>query len=192
MKFAIMILGGSMTTLIITLASFFIIFILGLLIAGTYNNFQNYIIRINEAEANIDSTLRTRFDLLNKSIDIIKANTKIEGDILTIIVKLRSRKLSNFDLDRRLYEGIKEFNKHKEEHPELKKSEVFTKIDISLSESEAEIVAFRKYYNDIITDYNKLVKRFPSNIIALIFKFKPKLYFDGKNMSDDDTKDFKL
>ncbi len=181
-----------MTTLIITLASFFIIFILGLLIAGTYNNFQNYIIRINEAEANIDSTLRTRFDLLNKSIDIIKANTKIEGDILTIIVKLRSRKLSNFDLDRRLYEGIKEFNKHKEEHPELKKSEVFTKIDISLSESEAEIVAFRKYYNDIITDYNKLVKRFPSNIIALIFKFKPKLYFDGKNMSDDDTKDFKL
>lgn len=181
-----------MTTLIISLASFFIIFILGLLIANTYNNFQNYIIRINEAEANIDSTLRTRFDLLNKSIDIIKANTKIEGDILTIIVKLRSRKLSNFDLDRQLYEGIKEFNKHKEEHPELKKSEVFTRIDISLSESEAEIVAFRKYYNDIITDYNKLVKRFPSNIIALIFKFKPKLYFDGKDMSDDDTKDFKL
>lgn len=187
-----MILGGSMTTLIIILASFFIIFILGLLIAGTYNNFQNYVIRINEAEANIDSTLRTRFDLLNKSIDIIKANTKIEGDILTIIVKLRSRKLSNFDLDRQLYEAIKEFNKHKEEHPELKKSEVFTRIDISLSESEAEIVAFRKYYNDIITDYNKLVKRFPSNIIALIFKFKPKLYFDGKDMSDDDTKDFKL
>ncbi|MCI9110823.1 MAG: LemA family protein [Bacilli bacterium] len=181
-----------MTTLIISLASFFIIFILGLLIANTYNNFQNYIIRINEAEANIDSTLRTRFDLLNKSIDIIKANTKIEGDILTIIVKLRSRKLSNFDLDRQLYEAIKEFNKHKEEHPELKKSEVFTRIDISLSESEAEIVAFRKYYNDIITDYNKLVKRFPSNIIALIFKFKTKLYFDGKDMSDDDTKDFKL
>lgn len=180
------------TILIITLASFFIIFILGLLIANTYNNFQNYIIRINEAEANIDSTLRTRFDLLNKSIDIIKANTKINEDIMTIIVKLRSRKLSNFDLDRKLYEGIKEFNKHKEEHPELKKSEVFTRIDISLSESEAEIIAFRKYYNDIITDYNKLVKRFPSNIIALIFKFKPKLYFDGKDMNDDDTKDFKL
>jgi len=180
------------TVLIISLASFFIIFIIGLLIANTYNNFQNYVIRINEAEANIDSTLRTRFDLLNKSIDIIKANTKIDGDIMTIIVKLRSRKLSNFDLDRQLYEGIKEFNKHKEEHPELKKSEVFTRIDISLSESEAEIVAFRKYYNDIITDYNKLVKRFPSNIIALFFKFKPKLYFDGKDMSDEDNKDFKL
>ena len=53
-------------------------------------------------------------------------------------------------------------------------------------------MAFRKYYNDIITNYNKLVKSFPSNIIALIFKFKSKLYFDGKDMSDEDTKDFKL
>lgn len=187
-----MMIGGSMTILIIILASFFILFILGVLIAGTYNNFQGYIIRINEAEANIDSTLRSRFDLLNKSIDIIKANAKIEGEIFTGIIKLRSRKLSNFDLDRQLYEGIKEFNKYKEEYPELKKSEVFTRIDISLSESEAEIVAYRKYYNDIITDYNKLARKFPSNIIALIFKFKPKLYFDGKDMSDDDNKDFKL
>ena len=66
------------------------------------------------------------------------------------------------------------------------------KIDIALNESEAEIVAFRKYYNDIITDYNKLVKSFPSNIIALIFKFKDKLYFDGKDMNDEIVDDFKL
>ncbi len=181
-----------MTILFIVLASLFILFIIIILIANTYNNFQNYIIRINEAEANIDSTLRNRFDLLNKSIDIIKANTEIEGEIFKSVIKLRSQKLSNFDLDRELYEGIKEFNKHKEEHPELRKSEVFTKIDISLNESETEIVAFRKYYNDIITNYNKLVRRFPSNLIALCFKFKTKPYFDGKNMEDDDTKDFKL
>ncbi|MEI3507719.1 MAG: LemA family protein [Bacilli bacterium] len=181
-----------MEILIIGIAIIIIIFIIGVAIAAAYNNFQAYIIRINEAEANIDFILRKRFDLLNKSIDIIKANIKTEEDVLSIIVKLRSRKLSNFDLDRQLYEGIKEFNKYKEEYPELKQSEVFTRIDISLNESEAEIVAFRKYYNDIITDYNKMVKSFPSNIIALIFKFKSKLYFDGKDMSDEDTKDFKL
>ncbi len=181
-----------MEILIIGIAIIIIIFIIGVAIATAYNNFQAYIIRINEAEANIDSILRKRFDLLNKSIDIIKANIKTEEDVLSIIVKLRSRKLSNFDLDRQLYEGIKEFNKYKEKYPELRQSEVFTRIDISLNESEAEIVAFRKYYNDIITDYNKMVKSFPSNIIALIFKFKSKLYFDGKDMSDEDTKDFKL
>ncbi len=157
-----------------------------------YNKYQNYIIRINEAEANIDSTLRKRFDFLNKSIGIIKANTNIEGDILEIVVRLRSKKLSNFELDRQLYEAINEFNKIKEEHPELKDSEAFIKIDLGLSESESEIVASRKYYNDIITDYNKLVRVFPSNIVALVCKYKQKLYFDGKDMSDDNINDFKL
>ena len=51
---------------------------------------------------------------------------------------------------------------------------------------------FRKYYNDIITDYNKLVKRFPSNLVAKLSHYKTKTYFDGKNMEDEDTKDFKL
>ncbi len=181
-----------MSVLIIFICILIIDSMIFIWLASIYNKFQNYIIRINEAETNIDSTLRTRFDLLNKSIDIIKANTNTEEEVLNIIVKLRSRKLSNFELDRQLYEAINEFQKYKEEYPELKNSEVFTKIDISLNESEAEMVAFRKYYNDIITEYNKMVKSFPSNIIALFFKFKPKLYFDGKDMSDDDVKDFKL
>ena len=181
-----------MNIIITSLSVFILICVILLLIVTTYNRFQSYIIRINEAEANIDSILRKRFDLLNKSIDIIKANIETEENVLNIIVKLRSKKLSNFDLDRQLYDGIKEFNKYKEQYPELKKSEVFTHIDISLNESEAEIVAFRKYYNDIITDYNKLAKKFPSNIVAKIFKLKPKLYFDGKDMSDEDTKDMKL
>ena len=161
-------------------------------VSNTFNQFQVLIIRINEAEANIDAVLRKRFDLLNKSIDVIKANTKTENDVLEQIMKLRSRKLSNFDLDRKLYDGLKEFEKYKEEYPKLKSVESFMKIDIALNESEAEIVAFRKYYNDIITDYNKLVKSFPTNIIALIFKFKSKLYFDGKDRNDEIVDDFKL
>ena len=161
-------------------------------LATSYNQFQVLIIRINEAEANIDSVLRKRFDLLNKSIDIIKANTDSKDNVLEQIVKLRSRKLSNFELDRKLYDALKEFEKYKNEYPKLKNVESFMKIDISLNESEAEIVAFRKYYNDIITDYNKLIKSFPTNIIALIFKFKDKLYFDGKDMNDEIVDDFKL
>ena len=161
-------------------------------ITNSYNQFQVLIIRINEAEANIDAVLRKRFDLLNKSIDVIKENTKTEEDVLEQIVKLRSRKLSNFELDRKLYDALKEFEKFKEKYPKLKTAESFMKIDIALNESEAEIVAFRKYYNDIITDYNKLVKSFPTNIIALFFKFKSKLYFDGKDMNDEIVDDFKL
>lgn len=171
---------------------FIIICLISIYLITIYNKYQNYIIRINEAEANIDATLRKRFDFLNKSIGIIKANAQVEDNILEIIVKLRSKKLSNFDLDRQLYDAINEFNQIKEEHPELKNSETFIKIDLGLAESEAEIVASRKYYNDIITKYNHLVRVFPSNIVAAMCKYKQKLYFDGKDMSDDIINDFKL
>ena len=157
-----------------------------------YNNYQNYIIRMNEAESFIDNTLRKRFDLLNKSIDIIKNVTNTKKDVLNIIKDLKSVKLSNFDLDRKLYEAINEFNGLKEANEELKNNESFLKVDLGLIESEAEIVAARKYHNDIVTDYNKLVRSFPSNIVAKISRYKTKTYFDGKNMEDEDTKDFKL
>ena len=169
-----------------------ILVVLIMVFISMYNNIQNYIIRIEEAENNIDSVLRKRFDLLNKSIDVIKSGTKIEKDIMKNITILKEKKISNFELDRSLYEGIKEFNRYKEEYPNLSKSEAFTKLEIELNESEAEIIAFKKYYNDIITEYNKLVRSFPAVIIAILFKFKKRLYFDGKNMEDDDIRDFKL
>jgi len=171
---------------LIIIVSFF-----GIAFASLFNKFQTYIIRMNEAEANIDSTLRKRFDLLNKSITIIKTTTKIKDDIMIDIENLRSQKISNFDFDRKLYDLINEFNKYKELYPELKQNDTFVKIDIELSESEAEIVAFRKYYNDIVTNYNKLVHKFPSNLVALICKYNHKNYFDGKDMTDDDIEDFK-
>ena len=147
---------------------------------GTYNNFQNYAIRISEAEANIDKSLHNKFDLLNRSIDIIKANAKIDKDIFVNIKKLRSRKLSSIELDNNIRDGIKEFTKYKEEYPELKKSEAFNKIDVALNETEAEIIAYKKYYNDIVSEYNKLVKKIPSNFIALICKFKAKPFLEDK------------
>lgn len=181
-----------MTTLTYILIVIIAVCLLLIWYINIYNNFQNYIIRINEAESFIDTTLRKRFDLLNKSIEIIKNVTKTKKDVLNMIKELKSVKLSNFDLDRKLYEAINEFNGFKESSEELKNNESFLKVDLAIIESEAEIVAARKYYNDIITDYNKLVRTFPSNIVAKISRYKIKTYFDGKNMEDEDINDMKL
>ena len=171
---------------------FIIILMILIVFVSLYNKFQTYIIRINEVEADIDSTLRKRFDLLNRSINIINGNVKLEKEALEIIVKLRSRKLSNFELDRILYDAINEFNSYKDEYPELNQIESFIKISSSLNESEIEIHALRKYYNDVITKYNELVRKIPSNVVANIFKYKFKNYFDNKDMTDEVVNDFKL
>lgn len=162
-----------------------------------YNKFQENIIRINEAEANIDSVLRKRFDLLNKSVEIINKelnnnkNDDEKVEVMHTIVQLRSKKLSNFELDSQLYTAIDEFQKYYEDYDNLEKNKEFMKIEINLVESESEIVALRKYYNDITKDYNKLVSSFPSNIIALIKKYKKKDYFEEKEKEKDLLLDLK-
>ena len=172
-----------MIHLITTILSIIIIICLILIfLVATYNHFQDYIIRINEADVNIDAVLRKRFDLLNKSINIIKSNVDTDEEILEMIPKLRSQKLDNFELDRGLYDAINEFHLVKEKYPKLQNNKEILKIEINLMESESEIVGLRKYYNDIITDYNKLVKSAPSNIISILKGYKAKDYFDGTNV----------
>ena len=158
----------------------------------TYNNYQEYIIRINEVEGYIDNCIRDKFDSLSKSISIIKGNTDIKDDLFPEIIKLRSRKLSSFELDRKLVEPLNEFYRIKEEHEELMKSTAFLEIDIKLNEIEENLESYKEYYNENITKYNKLVRTFPSNIVGIMFKFKVKNFFDGKDMNDEDVNDFKL
>ena len=174
-----------MNSFIIILSAIIIASLTLILLVATYNHFQDYIISINEADVNIDSVLRKRFDLLNKSIGIIKNNINTDEEILNILEKIRSKKLKNFDLDRNLYEAINEFHSLKEKYPELQENKEFIKIEINLIESEAEIVGLRKYYNDIITDYNKLVKNCPSNLVAIFKGYKAKDYFDGNNVDNE-------
>ena len=104
---------------------------------------------------------------------------------------IEDKLISDFEIHE-LYEAINEFEQYKEEFESLKKCDKYLKIEISLHESEAEIEAFRKYYNDIITDYNKMVRSFPTNFVAKVCGYKIRTYYDGKNTEDEITNDFKL
>lgn len=170
-----------------------IIFIQIIYIILIYNKFQQFIIRINEAEGQIDDNLRKRFDLLNRSISIIKANTDITEDFLEDIVKLRSRKLSSFDLDRRLTTSMNEFYKINEEYSsQLAQSDSFRNLCIDLALTEEQLTSTKIYFNNVITQYNKLIRIFPSNVVGKMFKYREKPFFDTKNMYDEIYNDFKI
>lgn len=161
--------------------------------ALTYNKFSDISIRIDEAEANIDTILRNKYDSLNRAIAIIRGNVEIDEEMFEEIVKLRSRKISNFELDRKLIESTNEFFELKEKHRELyDNSDELKKIVKIIKDSDEKLLSLKQYYNDNIAKYNRLVKSFPTNVVALLGKFKEKLFFDKKDMSDEDYKDFKL
>ena len=88
-----------------------------------YNNINESIIRIEEAESRIDNNLRDKYDLLNRSISLIRNKIDLPQDSFKEIIKLRSRKLSSFDLDRVLVKSYNEFLSIYEEHKKLRESE---------------------------------------------------------------------
>ena len=99
-----------------------------------YNKLQDYIIRINEVEANIDNHLRNKYDTINKCVSMIKGNDKIEEEkdkkMFEEIVRLRTKKISTFDLDRKLIEAENNFLTLKEKYDFLKESKEFVLPEI--------------------------------------------------------------
>ena len=161
-----------------------------------YNKIQNYTIRINEVESIIDNNLREKYDNINKCVSLIKANEDINKELdkkmFEEIVRLRTKKISNFDLDRKLIEANTSFITIKEKYKELKENKDIIAITKKIDEIDENLLVNRDYYNKNIAEYNKLITLFPTNIIAKIYKYEEKLFFDKKDMSDDDYNDFKL
>ena len=161
-----------------------------------YNKIQDYIIKINEVESIIDNNLRAKYDNINKCVSLIKGNEiiskELDKNMFEEVVRLRNRKISNFDLDRKLIEANNQFITLKEKYKELKDDKEIINISKKIDELDEKLEVNREYYNNSIAEYNKLVKLFPTNIIAKLYKFEEKLFFDRKDMSDNDYNDFKL
>lgn len=161
-----------------------------------YNKIQDFIIRIDEVESKIDTSLRNKYDHINRCVSIVKSNEKISKEIesktFEEIVKLRNRKISNFDLYRKLKDAELEFLVINDKYDEISNNEDIKNIVKKLDDDNDKIEINIDYYNRNTTEYNKLIKLFPTNIIASICKYKERLFFDRKNMKDDDYEDFKL
>lgn len=174
----------------------FIIILLLILVAITYislyNKINETIIRVDEAESRIDNNLRDKYDLLNRCVSLIRNIIELDENAFKDIIKLRARKISNFDLDRTLVSSYTEFLSLYDSNKSLRESDEIYKANKQLELIDDELTTLRNYYNANITEYNKLIKKFPTNIIAKIKKYKERPFYDLKDRTDDDYEDFKL
>lgn len=191
--FDIISLGGSMNTLLIIL---FIIVVIGISISilyiTLYNKFNESIIRINEAESRIDNNLRDKYDILNKCVGIVKNGIKIDDKVFNDLLMLKTQKLSNFNLDRALTKSYNEFLTIYDKNNELKNNDELYKANKQIELIDEELVTLRNYYNANILNYNRMIKKIPTNIVAKIKKYNERLLYDKKDMTDEDEEDFKL
>lgn len=177
---------------------FFIIIILVLiiLIYGfiVYNSLIKLDNKVKEAFATMDVYLKKRWDLVPNLVETVKGYSKHEKDTLEQILKIRNSVYDNISNDNKiktneaLTSNIARIMLLAESYPELKADEHFLELSKELTNVENEIAQARKYYNAVVRLFNNKVEMFPSNLIAGITGYKPKLMFEATSSERNNVK----
>ena len=177
---------------IIILIILILLFAIFMLVNIIYNKFQDYIIRINEVEGKIDETLRNKYDSILKINTIIKEKINTKKELVDDLESLKSDEKSSFEIYRILKESYNKIDFVRKQYKEVTSSEELNKLFFEIDDMDESLNAYIKFYNENIVNYNKLIRKFPYNVIGIILKYEEKMFFDGKDLNDDNIKDFKI
>jgi LemA protein len=155
-----------------------------IIIILNYNKFQWLLIKINKAEKNISFYLEEKYSILSRYLEILKENIELEDDIDEY--KLLTTKLSINNLNKKINNFNNLINKYMDNNEKLLKKDAIININKELSKVNISINGSKKYYNDNLIQYNHLCHKFPSIIVAKIFKYKDKEFLEEN--TDDNFK----
>ena len=159
--------------------SIVIISIILLIITICYNKFSFIILKIEEAENNIEVLLSKKVEFLDRTRPIIKKELKLE-EFLEDIEFLRESKINHFEMNSNLKNYHNDLLRTIDDHEKLLKSEALISIIEDLNSNEDAILGSIKFYNDNVVTFNQLVKTFPSCIVAFIWRYKRKDFYSNE------------
>ncbi len=161
-----------------------IIFIILVFFIFAYNRIVKLNNFVKEAWSAIDVQLKRRYNLIPNLLETVKSYANFEKNVMENTVKLRNnaetadtvKKQNNAEIE--LSKQVKTLLAVVENYPDLKANETYIKLMESLTDIEDTIQYARRYYNGAVRNYNTLIQSFPTMIIADLFKFKEKDYFE--------------
>ncbi|WP_309609528.1 LemA family protein [Flavobacterium sp.] len=176
--------------------------IIVVLVIGIYSwaaGFNNKAVKLNEDVAeswgNVQTAYQRRNDLIGNLVNTVKGAADFEKGTLTAVVEARAKATSmTIDPSKITPEQLAEFNKVQggvssslskllvtvEAYPELKANQNFLKLQDELASTENQILTSRTRFNEATKPFNSHVKTFPNSILAGMFGFTGKPYFDAE------------
>ena len=161
-----------------------IIVLVALFLWVAYNSLVTLKIRVDEAWSDITVQLKRRLDLIPNLVESVKGYAKHESGVFTAVTEARANVLSAQGVKataaaENQFEGaLKSLFAVSEAYPELKASQNFIELQQELVDTEDKIQASRRFYNGGVRDLNTKIQTFPSNIVAGMFKFASREFFE--------------
>jgi len=170
-----------------------ILIVIVLYVIAVRNSFVVLSVNIDEGFASIDNQLKRRYDLIPNLVETVKGYAKHEKELFEGISKARAGLVSNS-----VGEKVEAANQTSqlmgrlfavaEAYPELKANTGFEKLQVELVGTEDKIAYARQYYNGAVGKYNKKILVFPSSIIAGMFNFTKKDFFEVAPVERENVK----
>lgn len=174
-----------------------VIAIIGLILVWgivAYNGFIRLRTRSEEAWADIDVQLKRRYDLIPNLVETVKGYAAHEQGVFEEVTKARTAAMAaeqsgdraqSAQAENMLSGALKSLFAVAENYPDLKANENFLQLQTELSDTENKIQAARRFYNGNVRDLNIKIESFPSNIIANMFKFTKREFFELEAGSEE-------
>jgi LemA protein len=170
-------------TLLILLA---VLVVLALIVVGMYNSLVRLNVQASNAWSDIDVQLKRRTDLIPNVVESVKGYASHERQTLEAVINARNRAVSAQSAgpaERAQAEGaltgaLRGLFALAESYPQLRAAENFAQLQNTLAQIEDAVQNARRYYNAVVRDLNTKVQQFPSNIVAGMFGFKNREFFE--------------
>jgi LemA protein len=166
------------------LAFIAILVVAGLIVAGIYNGLVQLKVRADNAWSDIDVQLKRRHDLVPNLVETVKGYAAHEKGTFENVARYRSAAMAATSAEDRaqaegqLTQALRGLLAVAEAYPELKANTQFQALQQSLSELEETLQNSRRYYNAVVRDLNTKIQSVPSNIIAGMFNFQQRPFFE--------------
>lgn len=155
-----------------------------------FNKFISLRNRAEEAWADIEVQLKRRYDLIPNLVSSVKGYATHEMSAFESVTKARTAAMGasgpnkmHAEAENMLTGALKSLFAVAEAYPDLKANQNFLQLQNELSDTENKIQASRRFYNTNVRDLNTGIESFPGNIVAQVFKFSQKEFFD---LADND------
>lgn len=164
--------------------------IVAMLLVPSYNKFVNLEEDVEQSYAQVENQLQRRLDLIPNLVNTVKGYASHEKEVIADISDARARLAGasgpeeQAAADTELSNALGRLLVVVENYPELKANQNFTQLMDELAGTENRIGFARKDYNDVVSQYNRQVKRFPGKLVASIFGFDEKEYFQAEEAAN--------
>jgi LemA protein len=161
-----------------------IVMAVGAWLISMYNSLVTSRNRVDEAWSDIEVQLKRRYDLIPNLVATVKGYAKHEEGVFTKVTDARTRAMNASDPKERLAAEnalsgtLKSLFAVAEAYPDLKANQNFLKLQGDLTDTEDKIQASRRFYNGNVRDFNTKLQVFPTNLVANMFGFTARAFFD--------------